>query len=407
MAQADIPSTVVLTDPALLADPSFHGRGGAPEVLARLRREAPVYWAERREGEGFWVVSRYREVTEVLRDTRTYSSEQGMAMGANPAAVQGAKGKMLIVTDPPRHAKIRALVKGAFTPRTVARIEHTMRRTVRAVLDQALRDGGCDLVAVAARLPVSVICELLGVPESDWDFMLDRTQTAFSEGTDTSPLDRARAHADILGYYAQLTAQRRKLPREDLVSVLVHGLVDGKPLTDEEVFLNCDGLVSGGNETTRHATVGGILALIDHPDQWRRLRRDASLLGTAIPEILRWTSPAMHAKRTPIRDVRLGGQDISVGQAVTVWMPSANRDPDAFPDPDAFDLARTPNRHVTFGIGEHYCRGAALAQNELSVFFSEFAAKVGAAERAGQVSLLRSSLVQGYQSAPAVLRPPD
>jgi cytochrome P450 len=280
-----------------------------------------------------------------------------------------------------------------------------MRRTVRAILDQALHDGECDLVDLGARLPVSVICDLLGVPEADWGFMLDRTMTAFSAAADTSRLARAQAHADILGYYAQLAARRRKEPADDLVSALVQGQVDGRPLTDEEVFLNCDGLVSGGNETTRHATVGGILALIDHPGQWRRLHDDEGILGTAIPEILRWTSPAMHAKRTATRDVQLGGQEIKAGQAVTIWPPSANRDPSAFPDPGAFDVGRTPNRHVTFGAGEHHCLGAALAQNELRVFFSEFTRRVGKAERAGTVSLLPSCLVQGYRSVPAVLHP--
>ncbi len=390
-------------DPASLADPALHERGGAAEILARLRREAPVCWAQRPDGTGFWVLSCYREVAEVLRDPRTYSSEQGMALDANPAAVDGARHKMLIVTDPPRHAKIRMLVKAAFTPRTAARLERTMRRTVRAVLDQAFRDGGCDLVRLAARLPVSVICDLLGVPETDWDFMLDRTQTAFGAASDTDPLARAQAHADILGYYASLITQRRREPADDLVSALARGMVDGVPLTDEEVFLNCDGLVSGGNETTRHAVVGGILALIDHPGQWRLMREDNDVLRTAIPEILRWSSPAMHAKRTPLRDVDLGGHHIRAGQPVTVWMPSANRDAAVFPRPDSFELTRTPNRHVTFGVGEHYCLGAALAQSELTVFFSEFAARVAEAERAGPVSLLPSSLIQGYRSAPAVL----
>jgi cytochrome P450 len=400
-----VTETGTYTDPSRLADPALHEQGGATAILARLRREAPVCWVGGDGDEGFWVVSRYREVTEVLRDPRTFSSEQGMALDANPAAVQGARHKMLIVTDPPRHGKIRKLVNAVFTPRTVARIEQNMHRTVRSLLDQALSEGECDLVKLAARLPVSVICDLLGVPEPDWDFMLDRTQTAFGEALDADPLARAQAHADILGYYALLAKERRQCPADDLVSALVHGQVDGKPLTDEEVFLNCDGLVSGGNETTRHATAGGILALIDHPGEWRRLRDDPGLLGSAVQEILRWTSPAMHAKRTPVRDVRLGGQTVRAGQAVTVWMPSANRDPDVFPDPDVFDLGRAPNKHVTFGVGEHYCLGSALAQTELTVFFSEFIAAVGSAERAGPVSRLRSSLIQGYRSVPATVRP--
>jgi cytochrome P450 len=397
--------TAIDCDPARLADPGLHQSVGAAAIFARLREDAPVCWAERPSGRGFWVVTRYKEAAEVLRDPRTYSSEQGMALDANPAAVQGARHKMLIVTDPPRHAKIRLLIKSAFTPRTAVRLERTMRTTVGALLDQALRDGGCDLVKLAARLPVSVICDLLGVPESDWDFMLDRTQAAFGETGGTDPLLRAQAHADILGYYARLVTERRAKPADDLVTTLVHGRVDGKPLTDEEVFLNCDGLVLGGNETTRHATVGGILALIENPAQWQLLHENCDIRGTAIPEILRWTSPGLHALRTPVRDVVLGGQQIRAGQPVTVWMASANRDPAAFPQADFFDLTRTPNRHLTFGVGEHYCLGAALAQAELTVFFDELSSRVGRVEQAGPAVRVSSSLVQGYLSAPAVLHP--
>jgi cytochrome P450 len=388
---------------ARLADPELHQSGGAAAIFAMLRSQAPVHWAQRPTGRGFWVVTAYAEAAEVLRDPRTYSSEFGMALDANPAGVQAARHKMLIVTDPPRHAKIRLLVKSAFTPKTAARLQRTMRQTVSALLDRALRDGGCDLVKLASRLPVSVICDLLGVPEADWDFMLERTQAAFGESGGTDPLARAQAHADILGYYARLVAKRRAEPTDDLVSTLVHGEVDGKPLTDEEVYLNCDGLVLGGNETTRHATVGGVLALIDHPDQWQSLRADRGVLDTAVAEILRWTSPGLHALRTPVRDVELGGQRVAKGQQVTVWMASANRDAGVFPRPDSFDLTRTPNRHLTFGIGEHYCLGAALAQAELTVFFDELTRRVARVERAGPETRVRSSLVQGYLSAPAVL----
>jgi cytochrome P450 len=388
-----------------LADPELY-RSGAPEaVWASLRATTPVY----RNGRGddaFWAVLSHDLISRTLRDHSTFVSRHGMRLDQNPAATAAAAGKMLIITDPPRHTQIRRIINSAFTPRVVARLEENMRGTVTEVLDRALEEGECDFTRVASVLPVSVICDMLGVPKSDWEFLLDRTMVAFgADAGQRGPLAAAEAHADILGYYAEMVDERRKTPREDLVTALVQGTVEGRPLTDEEIFLNCDGLISGGNETTRHATVGGLLALIDHPDQWRRLREDQDLLPGTVQEILRHTAPAMHVLRTASTATELGGQKIAAGDRVALWLPSGNRDEAVFRDPERFDVSRSPNPHLTFAAGAHYCLGSALAVKELTVFFDELTRRVADVTQTSPPRRMASVLIRGYESAPVRLTP--
>ncbi|WP_406726983.1 cytochrome P450 [Streptomyces sp. GD-15H] len=397
-----------LADPAAadVADPRLHRDGVLDPVWRWLRRNDPVRWNVRPNGTAYWSVCTHAEGVRVLRDSRTFSSERGMRLEGDPRAAAAASRKMLIVTDPPRHDAVRRIIGSAFTARTVRRLEQNMRQTVTSSLDRALEQGTCDFVETAARLPVSVICDLLGVPREDWDFMLDRTTVAFGAVDEHgAPTDAAvEAHAEILLYYAELAARRRREPGEDVVTALVQGEVDGEPLSDEEIFLNCDGLISGGNETTRHAAVGGLLALAAHPDQWRALREDPGLLHTAVDEILRWTSPGAHTLRTATRDTELAGRKIEAGQPVVVWGPSANRDETVFAEPDAFLLDRRPNRHLTFGHGTHYCLGGALATSELRVLFDELARRVDAVEVAGPVRRVRSNHIAGFEEAVVSLK---
>jgi len=404
-----------------LADPDLYATGDPVRVWRQLRATAPVYWNERADGSGFWALTRHRDVNAVYRDTRVFTSERGMRLDLDQRASDAAAGAMLIVTDPPRHHQLRRIINSAFTARTVSRLEANMRETVSQVLDAALATGTVDFAEVAARLPVSVICDLLGVPPADWDFMLDRTRTAFGEPPATldsgaavgapvaaEPWERAlaaaEAHADLLTYYADLVARRRREPGEDIITAMVHGDIDGVGLSDEEIFLNCDGLISGGNETTRHASVAGLLAFIERPDQWRRLRAEPGLLPTAVAEILRFTSPALHVLRTAVTDVQLGDQLVRAGDRVTLWNAAASRDEAVFTDPDEFDLARSQGQHLAFGAGAHYCLGSALAGTELRVLFGELSRRVVQVEPAGPVRRLSSNLIWGIASMPVTLR---
>jgi cytochrome P450 len=388
-----------------LADPELY-RAGSPEQLwSRLRTVTPVYRNQRPAGD-FWAVLSHNEITTVLKDSGTFGSEQGMRLDHSPQATAMSAGNMLIVTDPPKHGQLRRVINSAFTPRMVRRLEDNMRTTVSDLLDRAIGEPECEFTEVASWLPVSVICDMLGVPREDWPFMLDRTRTAFgAAGEQTDPMAVAEAHVDILTYYEDLAARRRRDPADDIVTALVNGQVDGRPLTDEEIFLNCDGLISGGNETTRHATVGGLLAFVHNPGQWQLLRGNPGLISSAVQEILRFTSPALHVLRTATSRTELGGEQIEAGDEVALFLASGNRDERVFTDPDTFDITRTGGKHLAFAQGTHFCLGSALATKELEIMFEALVNRVGEPSSTEPARRMRSNLIWGYESAPVHLSP--
>ncbi len=386
-----------------LADPGLYGSGDPHPVFAFLRSQPGLAWNRERDGPGFWAVTRYADAVAVYRDTASFTSTRGAILRPDRGRPDPAGGRMLVMTDPPRHTKLRGILNRGFTPRTVDRLRARLDLTAGELLGRALERGRCDFVAdVAARLPVITTCELMGVPAQDQARMLELTSTAFGA---TSGLTAANAHAEILTYYAELVERRRLAPGDDLVSLLATAEVDGRRLTDAEVLLDCDNLVVGGNETTRHAAAGGLLALVQHPQELERLRREPGLVEAAVEEILRWTTPGMHVLRTAARTAVVGGQVVRPGEEVVVWNVSANRDPAAFERPDRFDAGRSPNRHLAFGTGEHFCLGAAMARLELRALFARVLADVAAVELAGPVERLRSNVVCGLERLPVVLRP--
>lgn len=394
----------VLTD-VDLAEPGLYEHGDPDAVWARLRAESPVH---RNPGESpFWSVTRYADAVGVYRDADTFSSARGMVLGVDTDAGDPASGRMLVVTDPPRHAPLRRIVSGVFTPHTLRRLESRVRSTVDQLVDRVV-GGECEFVDdVAARLPVTVICELLGVPAQDQDWMYHLTSTAFGGGdpsstADVAPAERAQAYGDIFDYYGDLARRRRGSPGADLVSILVRGDIDGEPLDVEDVLLNCTNLVIGGNETTRHAAAGGLLALIERPDLWRAMRTGDPVAGL-VEEVLRWTTPGMHVLRTATRDTEIAGQPIAAGERVVVWNASANRDEDVFARPQSFDPFRSPNRHIAFGQGGHHCLGAALARIELSTLFGALLERVARIEPAGPVRRVRSCVLRGIRQLPVEL----
>lgn len=386
-----------------LSDPELYRAGQAEKCWSELRATGPVHRNRRPRGD-FWAVLAHQEITTVLKDATTFGSEQGMRLDHSPQATAMSAGNMLIVTDPPKHGQLRRIINSAFTPRMVRRLEDNMRTTVNELLDRAVGEPTCEFTEIAAWLPVSVICDMLGVPKQDWPFMLDRTRTAFgANGEQSDPMAVAEAHVDILTYYEDLAARRRREPADDIVTALVNGRVDDRPLTEEEIFLNCDGLISGGNETTRHATVGGLLAFVDHPDQWRRLRAEPGLLAPAVQEILRYTSPALHVLRTASAPADLGGVRIEAGDELALFLAAGNRDEAVFPDPDTFDITRSGGRHLTFATGTHFCLGSALATKELEIMFEQLAARVTEPVSVEPARRMASNLIWGYESAPVRL----
>ena len=391
-----------------LTDLDLFAAGEVDAAWKRLRQAAPVHWNPEHDGPGFWAVTRHADVVSVARDTASFTSEKGMMLGVNRGAGDPAAGKMLVVTDPPRHGPLRAAVRRALTATPIGLLRKRVRDEVARLLEPARETSGCEFVsAVAARLPAAVTCDLMGVPAADRGHLLRLTSAAFG-ATDPDYQDRptsdetaALAHAEILTYYADLIAERRRTPGSDVVSVLATTEVKGRGrLTDDEVLCNCLNLIIGGHETTRHAASGGLLALIEHPEQWALLRRARHATRLAVEEVLRWTSPGMYVLRTAIRDGTVADQPISRGDAVTLWNASANRDEAVFEAADSFDVLRQPNPHVAFGAGPHSCVGASIARLELQELFRQLLERASAVELAGAPERLRSNLVRGIKRLP-------
>jgi cytochrome P450 len=398
-----------------LARPSLFREGRAQAAFRYLRANDPVAWNDGlTEGDerfsGFWSVVKYDDVLTVSRDTATFSSARGINMYVdpeNPSPTSGA-GKMIIAMDPPRHVRLRRLVNRGFTPRMVAQLEPHVRAITTSILDEVAPRGRCDFVVdVAAQLPLAVICELMGVARADWRLMFDATNQVLGAGDreyQTEDRDRVETaehgRRALFGHFARLLATRRQRPGQDLVSTLAEAEVDEEPLTDEEILYFCYLLILAGNETTRNAISGGMLALAEHPDQRARLMADPALLPTAIEEILRWTSPVMHMARVATRECDLRGRSIGRGQKVVMWYPSANRDEDVFPEPDRFDIERDPNEHLAFGHGEHFCLGTSLARLELRVMFEELLRRLPDLTLAGPPERLHSTFIGGIKHMP-------
>jgi cytochrome P450 len=395
-----------------VADPDLYADGDPLPVWAELRATAPVHWNDRPEhGGGFWAVLTYQPAVQVYKDAAGFTSTRGIRLQVDPSAIDAAAGKMMIVTDPPRHSKFRKVMNSGFTPRRTEALAETMRATLEPLIDEALERGTVDFVTdVAAVLPAVIICHLMDMAPEEHRDLTDWTSKAFgaSLGSSGCPVTHAastEANTRIFLHYARLLRRRRAEPGEDVVSVLARETIDGEPLTDAEVIMNCNGLLLGANETTRLASAGGLLALMNNPGEWRRLRDGEVTLDTAVEEILRFTSPAMHMVRVATRDTVVGGQLVRQGERVALWNPSANRDQSVFADPERLDLGRRPNRHLAFGLGHHFCIGAALARVELRAMLTVLLERTSGAEFAGPVRRMRSNFMWGVESMPVALRP--
>jgi cytochrome P450 len=391
-----------------LADPRTHAEHDLRDVWRKLRAQAPVRWHQPRDDtRGFWVLSRYADIVGVYRDPRRFSSERGNMLATLQRDGDPAGGRMVAVTDGPRHSALRKLLAAAFTPRFLAPLEQQVRDDTRRLLRAAVERGTGDFARdVAAYLPLATICGLLGVPEQDRPFLLSLTSAALSsDEPDQSPAQVWRARNELLLYFTELVQRRRADPGGDVVSLLVTSHVDGAPLTTDEAILNCYSLILGGDETARLTMAGAVAAFIDHPDQWNALRAGRVDTASAVEEVLRWTTAALHAGRTATEDVELHGQRIRAGDAVTLWHTSANQDEDAFDAPAEFDLGRTPNRHLTFGYGPHFCLGAALARIELGALVDGLREVVTEIRPAGERRRIYSNFLAGYSSLPVHLVP--
>jgi cholest-4-en-3-one 26-monooxygenase len=380
------------------------------DAFRTLRQHAPVFWHKEPSGPGFWAVTRYQDVAAVSRDPRTFSSAKKGVFVFDPVPEDLERMQLMMLNmDPPKHTKLRALVNKGFTPRMVARLEPRLRARTNEIIDNVAAKGQCDFVGeIAAELPLQAIAELMGIPLADRHLVFNWTNRLI--GFDDPEFqgsweDGKLAAAEMYMYANQLAAGCRDRPGDDLVSVLMNAEVEGERLTELEFDLFFVLLAVAGNETTRNLISGGMLALIEHPAQRARLLANASLMPTAVEEMLRWVSAVISFRRTATCDTELHGQTIHAGDKVIIYYISANRDEHVFPDADRFDIGRTPNEHLAFGIGEHFCLGSNLARLEIRVMFEELLRRLPDIELAGPVDRLRSSLINGIKRMPVVFTP--
>jgi cytochrome P450 len=393
-------------DPLDLVEPSrFAERGYPHEVWATLRAEAPVVFLEPEGYVSFWAVTKHADITDIASRPERFSSEHGLILG-HPGA-PAPPSEMVVMLDPPRHGPLRRVAMPRFTPRAIRSRHVEIDRIAVQVLDDLVASGDeeFDFVErVAAPLPIGVISWILGVPGDDWKLLFQWTNEIigkddpeFRRPGETAGQTIRRARGELHAYLEDLIARRRVDPGDDIISQLIAAEIDGRPLTPVQLLNYAELLVEAGNETTRNAISGGLLAFSEHPDQWERLKGDPGLLPVAVEEILRWVSPIIHFVRTATEDCEVRGQRITSGDKVALFYASANRDEDVFDAPFEFRIDRQPNHHLAFGSGAHFCMGANLARVELETLFRHLLARLDSFELTAPAERLNSAVNGGIK----------
>jgi cholest-4-en-3-one 26-monooxygenase len=402
-------------DPLDLVDADRYARRGYPhEVWTRLRAEAPVAYFEPPGFRPFWAITKFADIMQISAQPLRFSSAQGVML-AREGAAPVPPSEMVVLLDPPRHGPMRRVVTGRFTPRAVRAERGDIERIAAEVLEAAApagKSGEFDFVQkVAAPFPLAVMAWMLGVPRDDWPLLYRWTNEVIGKDDPEfrPPGERPgqtfrRARGELHAYFDALIGQRRRDPADDLVSVLIRAELDGAPLNAEQLLDYCEVLVEAGNETTRNAITGGVLAFCEHPSEWERLRAHPELLPDAVEEILRWVSPIIYFARVATEDCELRGAKIHAGDQVAMYFASANRDEEVFEDPFTFRIDRRPNSHLAFGFGEHFCMGAHLARVELEVMFRLLLERYEHFELSGPVERLRSAINGSIKHLPIAYR---
>ena len=395
--------------------PDHYAKNGYPHAeWAYLRKHKPVFRCEHPGTDPFWAITKHADIVEIARQPRLFLNGPRLLVfvvepGFEPEATPPFRH--LLDMDPPEHGEYRALVSRKFTPRGVRELEPQINSIAKDVLDSVTGRDSCDFVIdISSKIPLAVIAELLGVPHQDWEQLfqwtnetIGGTDPEFQQGaTMQETLDRARL--GLFQYFSNMVAERIKSPTNDITSIVANAKINGQPLPQLELLSYFFLLVVAGNETTRNATTGGLLALIENPDQWDRLKKNPTLIKPAVEEIVRWTTPVIQFARTATEDTEIRGQKIRAGESVCLFYPSANRDEEVFDNPFKFDIGRDPNPHIAFGIGEHFCLGANLARLELEAIFRQIIERMEYAELAGPVERLRSSFVGGIKHMPIKMK---
>lgn len=375
-----------------------------------LRQRDPVHWSELIQA---WVLTRHADVSAVLRDPRFSANNQNATSAQRlnldeMGPYQRWFSRTLLSIDPPDHTRLRSLVSKAFTPRAVLALRPRIETIVAELLDTATARGSMDLIAdLAYPLPVIVIAELLGVPPEDRD-RFKAWSDDLGEALEPLPTPEIMHRADrsvveIADYFRAIVRERRSHPRKDLLSALVLAEQQGDKLTEDELIGTLILLLAAGNETTTNLIGNGMLALLRHPDQFRRLRNAPELADAAVEELLRYDSPVQMTGRVALEDAAIGGRIVRKGQFVVTVLGAANRDPAEFPEPDVLDIGRSGSRHLSFGLGIHFCLGAPLARAEGQVAFRALAQRVPDLRLAGRPFWRSTTLLRGLKTLPVSL----
>ncbi|AGM05116.1 cytochrome P450 [Amycolatopsis keratiniphila] len=388
-------------------DPDLYATRLPLEEFAELRRTAPVWWNPQPHNtagfrdDGYWVVSRLDDVKAVSRDSELFSSREKTAIirfdeNMTDDSLE-ANRLVLLNMDAPQHTKLRRIVSKGFTPRSIAKLEDTLRDRAERIVSEAKKKGSGDFVVdVACELPLQAIAELIGIPQEDRLKIFDWSNQMVAYDDPEYEVEPLAASAEIVGYAWNMAEERRKCPMDDIVTKLVQADVDGESLASDEFGFFVILLAVAGNETTRNAITHGMKAFLDHPDQWELYKKERP--KTAPDEIVRWATPVVAFQRTATRDTELGGQHIRKGDRVGMFYSSANFDPDHFDRPEKFDILREDNPHVGFGgTGSHYCIGANLARLEIDLIFNAIADVMPGITELAPPDRLRSSWLNGIK----------
>lgn len=381
------------------------------EACAVLRRNDPVHLVEHPNFNPFHAVTRHADVLSVELRNNVFLNEPRPVLGTKADDERSAKNgnllRTLIHVDDPEHRALRGVTSDWFLPKSLARLDSRLAGLARASVDRMVELGDtCDFARdIAMPLPLNVILAILGLPESDYPRMLKLTQELFGNADEElrrggSPDDLVAVVQDFFAYFTELTRQRRESPQDDLTSVIANALIEGQPLTDTQTVSYYVIAATAGHDTTSASMAGGLQALIEHPEQMELLKAHPEHISTAVDEIIRWVTPVKHFMRTAKEDAEVGGRIIRAGESVLLSYPSANMDESVFDRPERFDVTRSPNKHLAFGFGVHYCLGALLARMELRALLTELIPRLDHVELAGEPALMKTLFVGGLKRLP-------
>jgi linalool 8-monooxygenase len=399
-----------------LGNPDLYVSGVPHEVFTWLRREDPVHWNPVTNGRGFWSVTKYDDIVAISKNPKVFSSarEHGghRIYDENIVGTAGMGAEEtdapFISMDPPEHNRYRRMISPGFGPSRLKALEGQIHDRVCNILDRLGARKECEFVTeVAAELPIQVLAELLGIPQADRLKLFDWSNSMIAEDDPELRKGPEETAADVramIEYSGRLWEERVANPGPDLISMLIHPDADGEVMSKERYLGTFILLVAAGNETTRNSITGGLITLARFPEQRQRLADNPALYGTAAAEIIRYVSPIMHMRRTAIADSVVRSKTIRRGDKVIMWYVSGNRDEQIFTNPFGFDLTRAEATQLGFGVGQHFCLGARLAELQLRILFTEFLRRYPNAEPSGPIRRMRSNFVAGIKEMPVRLR---